>query len=277
MTSQTIPPGFTLVSTPDGDKITKGDGVFILIRASDSYLKALAQSSLNSPSEQLDVALFPGGSFERVNDYVAMNRNFEEKDDAGAVVNSFTTPIQDSEVDARLIREDFNAANAAILAESPANPLRAPLLQLMRHLNSVSPANTAIVQVAARPVKARVGTTVNMEVRMSRSFNGLSGFIFSASIGDGRTAKFVDVVFPVAFPLATHDPDPVDGPTLNRAAGVDLASAIQGQQNDILLATLRIEALAVGTTDIVINVTALDDDSGFPIRNIASGATIEVA
>ncbi len=275
MVTPIIPPGFTSVQTPDGVKITNDGKIFQLIAPSDEYLRDGKFNALDKPGEATERRIFPGGSWDRTNDYSAKKRNWVERDASGGIIQSFQTDIASSEVDARLVNEDLVSAESAVLAETNANPLRDPLLQLIRHMKGRDPVVGA-VEITLSQLRARVGNTIDVEVRMSRTFNGLAGFNFSASM-TGRNCKFVDVVFPPVFALATHNPDPVNGPTLVTVAGVDLAQSIQGAQTNILLATLRVQATGIGPCGIAVEMSQLDDDSGFPVVSVVKDGLVSVS
>ncbi len=271
-----IPQGFTSVTDADGLKITDDGKVFQLIVPSDGWLRDRAFGVLDTPGEQSEQRIFPGGRWQRINDYGAAKRNWTERDTAGNIVQVFQTDISTQEVESRLVREDLIESEEAVRAVGGNNPLKDPLLQLIRYLKGSDP-RVAAVEITTATVNVIDGDTVNVEVRMSRTFDGLAGFNFEARIAHSATARFNDVIFPASFPLATHRPDPVSGPTLTSVAGVDLGSSIQGAQTDVLLFTLVVEATQVGETFIDIVVNALDDDSGFPVTSVVKSGQIVVS
>lgn len=117
---------------------------------------------------------------------------------------------------------------------------------------------------------------VNVELRMREvPPAGLAGYTLNATLQDGAVAKITGVSFPTEFPLGTIVPDPVDGPTVQVSA-VDLSSVVNGGDFDVLLATLTVELLAAGATEVVLDVTALDDDSGFPVNSATLAGSITV-
>lgn len=111
------------------------------------------------------------------------------------------------------------------------------------------------------------GSTGPMDVRLDAAPDGLAGYIAEATIRDPSIARFTDVVFPPAYTLATHDPDPVSGPVVG-FRGVDLGSVIQAGAVDVLLASLQIEGLVAGATTVDLKVTRLDDDGGFDVARV---------
>lgn len=106
-----------------------------------------------------------------------------------------------------------------------------------------------------------------MGIQLDAAPDGLAGYIAEATIRDPSIARFSDVVFPGAFTLATHDPDPVSGPVVE-FRGVDLGSVIQAGAVDVLLASLQIDGLVPGSTVVDVKVTQFDDDGGFDIARV---------
>ncbi len=132
-------------------------------------------------------------------------------------------------------------------------------------------------QVRADRVQGVVGGTVSMEVRLNATpITGLAGFTIRARIRNAAIAKFTDVTFPASFPLASHLPDPVDGQALTNISGVDLGAVIGAEETNILLATLEIQFLSVGVSEVDIDVVALDDDSGDDIARSVEDTRIRV-
>ncbi len=264
---QQIPPGFTLVSTPDGDKITKGDGVFLLIAPSDAYLKAAAFNALSEQSEATERAEFPGGYWERVNDYVGQQRNYTEFNDAGAVVDNTTSPISDGEVEQRRI-EGFNEDFLDEVEALAPDPIQAALLNFARGQTIVTRPTLIVREFQVAPN----GSILSVPIKLERTIAGLSGFIMTAEFPfknappQTHSAKFTNVTFPAGFGINAFAPNPVDGPELTLVSGTDIGSTIEGRNSDVLLCTLEVELLKVGASPIKIGFTALDDDNGEPIR-----------
>lgn len=134
-----------------------------------------------------------------------------------------------------------------------------------------------------RPIEMRLASIslaprniVSMALFMSHAPTGLSGYIMNITIRNPAICRITDVAFPAAFPLNSHTPDPVSGDTV-RISGVDLADVLVPGDTRILLASIDIEGLAVGTTDVGVVVTQLDDDSGSPIQSLRFPGTVTVA
>lgn len=140
-------------------------------------------------------------------------------------------------------------------------------------LEDIPAGRTDATLISLTPAQGIVSDTVTSEIRMQRAPNGLAGFTIVAHIGDPRVARITDVTFPLTFPLASHTPDPVNGPTV-RLSGVDLGAVINAGDTDILLATLSIELLEEGFAALSLLVTRLDDDSGFDIPRVSRTGAI---
>ncbi len=118
-----------------------------------------------------------------------------------------------------------------------------------------------------------VGALPNSPLRMDTGDGGLAGFDITATIVDPTIAIFTDVTSP--FPLSSSAVAP-DGSSAS-IAGVDLGDLVGPNQLGSLLADFVLTLLAVGNTDIILTVTALDDEDGFVIRRVVSNALVSVS
>jgi hypothetical protein len=139
----------------------------------------------------------------------------------------------------------------------------------------------AVAIIDAGDGSGAAGATIDVEVRMREvPAAGLAGYtIFATLFRPGASViEFVDVIFPPSFPLGSHTPDPASGPTIEISA-VDLNTVVNGGDVDVLLATLQVALLpgAVEATELLLEVTRLDDDGGFPIRSATLAGTITVS
>ncbi len=259
--------GFFEVQTPDGTKITKGDGVFFLIAPSDGYLKAAAFDSLNVRSRVQETGTFPNGSWERTNDYDARVRIFQEKDSGGGNVGKpFRVPIGEDEVNEQRIQGRFEAFKTSTLALPDVAIIKGPLVDYLKYVEGRENPDTNIPAAIRLEQKVgRVGDAITMEIRIDVGAGGLAGYNFQATIITDTIGKFTDVTFLPAIPLNDHIPDPVDGPLLTTISGVDIGAVIGPNTPDVLLATLNIQLLAAGASRVILGVTSLDDDSGSAI------------
>lgn len=134
----------------------------------------------------------------------------------------------------------------------------------------------AVAIIDASAEAGIVGDQVTVLVLMRRVPDaGLAGYTMNASL-DGAVARFVDVTWPPSFPLGSHTPDPVSDPAVEFSA-VDLNTVVNGGDVDVVLGNLQVELLAVGTTELALEVTKLDDDGGFPIRSATLSGAITVS
>lgn len=122
-------------------------------------------------------------------------------------------------------------------------------------------------------VNVAVGTSPNSALRMDTGDTGLAGFDITATIIDPSIATFTDVTCP--FPLAITGVS-ADGSSATVSC-VDLGGAVGPNQIGILIADFVLSTLAVGNTDIILTITALDDDDGFIIRRVISHALVTVS
>ena len=120
-----------------------------------------------------------------------------------------------------------------------------------------------------------VGIISGVDIEIDTGTGGFAGFTIDIAILDPAIAKIVDVVFPPEFPLSQFDPNPVNGSTV-RVSGADLADVVKGEQIGVMLAELRFEGLALGTTVLIVDVVRLDDDKGFPIRHTLTVGSFQV-
>ena len=116
------------------------------------------------------------------------------------------------------------------------------------------------------------GATPNSNLRMDTGDGGLSGFNITATILDPTIATFADVTCP--FPLASTNVA-ADGSSASIQC-VDLGDAVGPNLVGILMADFVLNTLTVGQTDIILTVSALDDDDGFIIRRVISNALVIV-
>lgn len=134
-----------------------------------------------------------------------------------------------------------------------------------------------------RPIEMRL-TNISLAPRgvgamalfMSHAPTGLAGYTMDIAIRNPLICRITDVAFPAEFPLNTHIPDPVSGQTVQISA-VDISNVIIPGDTRILLAAVDIEGLAVGTTEIGVIITRLDDDSGNPLQALRFIGTVTVA
>lgn len=122
----------------------------------------------------------------------------------------------------------------------------------------------SVASIYVQPPDVTVGITASIDIKMDTSPKGLAGYSLSFSFLDSAIAKITDVMFNPAFPLHSHSPDPVDGPSVTIQAA-DLSDVVQGRQTGVVLATVRAEALAAGGTAIELVINSVDDDDGFAV------------
>lgn len=271
----------TQFTDADGVKIVEGN-VRFLVQPSRDYLRREAQNTLRSRSTTVDTATFPQGRWERVNDYDSRIRTFQEFDAevGGSLVNTELERIPNEEVAEQTNQDEWTGLLTDLEAIGTVADARNVLRRMSRYISRRDAPDTPVPQavIFASDVMNRVGQTVNVPVVMELvPPSGLAGYDLQAGILDPSVARFVDVVFPAAFSLNSHTPDPVSGNRLTSISGVDLGDAITGGETNLTLCTLRVELLTVGSTTLAFGRNAVDDDGGFPIDILTRTPTITVA
>ncbi len=123
--------------------------------------------------------------------------------------------------------------------------------------------------------RGQVGEVLELRVLMDDAPNGVAGYNMTATLRNPLIGRITDVLFPAGFFIASHNPDPVNGPAV-RFAAVDLGGSVQAGATDITLATIRFELRAEGRTNLVLVVGAIDDDNGDDIARTFINADIRV-
>lgn len=264
----------------DGRKLVQGNVQF-LVEPSRDYLRRVAQDSLRRRSLTTDTATFPQGRWERVNDYAARTRSFQEFDAevGGNVVGTITERISDDEVAAQLNQDEWTGIVADIEAITTVVEARTVLRRISRYISRRDQPDTPVPSavIFGNDVSGNVGQTVSVPLIMEAvPSSGLAGYALQATIRDGATARFVDVQFPAVFSLNSHTPDPVSGARLSLITGVNVTNAVVGGSQNVTLCTLRVELLSQGRTDIFIGNSRVDDDNGFPIDIGVRSPTVTV-
>ncbi len=214
--------------------------------------------------------------------------NVEEIDDASREIRLFdaamnllsTRPLEHQEresINDIRHRSQLNADWIQTQRDAQALPNSGAATVLRGIIKRLSATDPFGAQLRADRVQGVVGGTVSMEVRLNATpITGLAGFTMRARIRNPAIAKFTDVTFPASFVLASHLPDPVNGPALTGISGVDLGNVIGAEETNILLATLEIEFLSIGVSEVDIDVVAMDDDRGDDIARSVEDTRIRV-
>ena len=114
-----------------------------------------------------------------------------------------------------------------------------------------------------------VGQTASIPIVLSEAPSGMAGYDFVVTLGNSAVAHLVGAEFP-AFGLTSQ--------TLVSSSEIhlrvaDLMHIAEAGAADVTLATVTVEGVKKGNTDIQIVVNRLDDDGGYPIgANVVSGS-----
>jgi len=118
----------------------------------------------------------------------------------------------------------------------------------------------------------RVGDLVSIPIVLSEAPDGVSGFDIVVSLSNANVASIVSAEFP-DFGLTQYTQI---SDSQVRLKAVDFAGVIESGATNVTLATLTLQGLKKGSTDIQISVNILDDDFGYPITVTPVDGTFSV-
>ena len=130
-------------------------------------------------------------------------------------------------------------------------------------------ANGAAPTITLQNIKVKVGEVVAVPIMFNHATRGLSGYIMDISLTAPEAARLASVEFPE---LGLTRKVSATGSML-RLAAEDLERLVEVGAASSTLATLSIEGLAEGTTEIRVQILKMDDDDdGNPMHpGIAAG------
>lgn len=103
-----------------------------------------------------------------------------------------------------------------------------------------------------------VGATISLQIQIQQAGNGISGLVMDATISDPTIATITGITFP-DYGLVLTNGVPGHTATILMA---DLNAVLEGVLNNSLMATIEVELLSSGTTQLDAVFMILDDDSG---------------
>lgn len=156
----------------------------------------------------------------------------------------------------RALRRSVMLAAVPILAAAAAASVWTPFAA------PVSEVEAAASTVSAPSITTGVGYAVDAAITLDSAPNGISGFEMTITLSDPAVAKIDGVVIPPEFGL-THVE--LISTSQVKVMGADLSQALQGNLSGVALATLNLTTTKQGSSAIMISLTRLDDDSGYPI------------
>ncbi len=126
--------------------------------------------------------------------------------------------------------------------------------------------------LTAQNAQANEGDTFEVPIVLSSAPNGISGFNLTVSLGNSGAARIVDIELPN---YGLDDFNIVSGSQTSIAV-TDVNHLIEDGAGQTTLATVILEALSQGTTSIILDIDAIDDDSGASaaIQTVNGTATI---
>ena len=156
----------------------------------------------------------------------------------------------------RALRRSIMLAAVPILAAAAAASVWTPFAA------PVSEVEAAASTVSAPSITTGVGYAVDAAITLDSAPNGISGYEMTITLSDPAVAKIDGVVIPPEFGL-THVEQISTSQV--KVMGADLSQALQGNLSGVALATLNLTTTKQGSSAIMISLTRLDDDSGYPI------------
>ena len=167
----------------------------------------------------------------------------------------------------RALRRSIMLAAVPILAAAAAASVWTPFAA------PVSEVEAAASTVSAPSITTGVGYAVDAAITLDSAPNGISGFEMTITLSDPAVAKIDGVVIPPEFGL-THVEQISTSQV--KVMGADLSQALQGNLSGVALATLNLTTTKQGSSAIMISLTRLDDDSGYPIGAQTSDGSLMV-
>ena len=167
----------------------------------------------------------------------------------------------------RALRRSIMLAAVPILAAAAAASVWTPFAA------PASEGEAAASTVSAPSITTGVGYAVDAAITLDSAPNGISGFEMTITLGDPAVAKIDGVVIPPEFGL-THVE--LISTSQVKVMGADLSQALQGNLSGVALASLNLTTTKQGSSAIMISLTRLDDDSGYPIGAQTSDGSLMV-
>ena len=126
---------------------------------------------------------------------------------------------------------------------------------------TVSSAMATVISLQHGQVNS-IGDTGGLDLTMDNAPSGLSGYVITVTICDPSVARITAISFP---PWATMNSKTIFPPASVKITAVDMGGQITPDATSILLGTVYIRGFKVGTSQILVNATMLNDDAGAPI------------
>ena len=125
-----------------------------------------------------------------------------------------------------------------------------------------SPAEASSPTVAAASGSVAPGQTVSVPIALSEAPSGLAGYDLTVTLSNPTVARLVGAKLP-DFGLTSQV---LISSSEIRLRVADLTHLVEAGATNSTLATLAVEGLKKGQTEIHIQITRLDNDDGYPIE-----------
>jgi PKD repeat protein len=135
------------------------------------------------------------------------------------------------------------------------------------------PGEVSIISIDPSSSKISAGSTAKINLTLDKAPNGLSGYNLTVSLSDVTVAELVSVSYPSWATLHDNSTLPADSIWMK---ATDLSDQVKSGAIEVNLGTLTLRGDNQGTSDIVITVTKMDDDNGYPINPNTISGQIEV-
>jgi hypothetical protein len=198
-------------------------------------------------------------------------------DDTGVI-------IETDDTDLKLYASDFSAGQVVLggnLAEGASGADSNYIVIVESNTsNPVQPSPTpdtapTAPEVSAGSAQGDRGETILVPITINSVPDGLSGFTLQATVSNPSVARIDQVVLGDDFlNLNSNNDDISDDEAL--FTGIDTSRSVPPGASNVTLATLHLQALIEGSSQVQINIVALDDDQGFNIRADINDGSISV-
>jgi len=118
-----------------------------------------------------------------------------------------------------------------------------------------------------------VGSVAEINLTLDKAQDGLSGYNISISLSNTSVAEVTSVNFPAWATLHSNSTLPADSFWIKAA---DINDKVKSGATDVNLGTLMLRGDNKGTSNILITVTKMDDDNGYPINPNTIPGVVEV-
>ena len=151
---------------------------------------------------------------------------------------------------------------------SSAPPVTAPVL-----VPTTPPVTTITgARMTIADATGTVGQVVPVEITIFNAKTGISGYAIVVSVADPSVGQITSVTLP-EFGLTQVGALPAGSVDI---MAVDLPGLLEGDIAEAWLATLEIEMLKPGVTDLILELRSVDDDDGNVVAPTMQSGTLSV-